>query len=97
MAVFEALPFPLSWSCPCPGELQLFSLGQHLGENRLELPQEQEELNLLKELQTLGQAALREESQNLGALGCSNHSICSQVIVGWNQQGFQRHRGLYPK
>ena len=32
----------------------------------MELPQEQEELNLLKELQTLGQAALREESQNLG-------------------------------
>ena len=35
-------------------------------------------------LQTLGQAALGEESQNLGALGCPNHSICSQVVLGWN-------------
>ena len=47
MAVSEALPFPLLWFLSLPWELQLFSLGQHLGENLLKLPQEQEELDLL--------------------------------------------------
>ena len=70
---------------PISGELQLFSLGQYLGENLLELPQGQEGLDLLWEPQTLGQVVLGEESQNLGARGCPNHSICSQVILGWNQ------------
>ena len=81
--------YPYLGSYPCSGELQLFSLGQHLGENLLELPQGQEELDLLWESQTLGQVVLGEESQDLGARECQNHSICSQVILGWNQQGSQ--------
>ena len=89
--------YPYPGSCPRPGEPQLFLLGQYLGENLLGLPQEQEGLDLLQGLQTLGLVALGEESQNLGALGCQNRSICSQVILGWNQQGPQRHQGLYPK
>ena len=79
--------YPSLGYCPCPGEPQLFSLGQHLSENLLGLPQEQEGLDLLQEPQTLGLVALGEESQNLGALGCRNRSICSQVVLGWNQQG----------
>ena len=54
----EAFPLPLS----LPGELQLLSLGQHLGENPLKLPQGHEGLGLLWAPQTLRQVALGERS-----------------------------------
>ena len=65
---------------PYPGRPQLSSLDQHLGGNLLGLPQEQEELDWLQELQILGLAALGEESQNLGAPEYRDHNICSQVV-----------------
>ena len=72
--------YPFLGYCPYPREPQLFSLDQHLGGNLLGLPQEQEGLDLLQELQILGLVALGEESQNLGAPGYWNHNICSQVV-----------------
>ena len=65
---------------PYPGRPQLSSLDQHLGGNLLGLPQEQEELDLLQELQILGLAALGEESQNLEALEYRDHNICFQAV-----------------
>ena len=64
---------------PYPGGPQLFPLDQRLGGKLLGLPQELEELGLLQEFQILGLAALKEESQNLGAAEYQDHSIRSQA------------------
>ena len=71
----QQLAWTEKWRClrPClylylgsyayPGELQLFSLSQYLGENLLELPQGQEGLDLLWEPQTLGQVVLGKRAR----------------------------------
>ena len=65
-----------------------------------ELSKAKEAAQLIKEAaeaEKQASYALGEESQNLGALGGRNHNRCSQVVLGWNQQGPQRHQGLYLK
>ena len=74
------MPLSFLGCCPYPGRPQLSSLDQHLGGNLLELPQEQEGLDLLQGLQILGLVALGEESQNLGAPGYRDHNIRSQAV-----------------
>ena len=56
-----------------------FPFDRRLDGRLLGLPQELEDLGLSQELPTLGLAALKEEDQNLRAVGYQDHNTRSQA------------------